>query len=412
MIRPRRLFEDAQWPWLLLQQYIDLASIESISLSLSILHKKGVCMPFQDTRLYELCRWIFAGLLGFALAVFCWIIIVPWGEKPSTLLVYSVGAHELSSRADELREMSEISDDQLDELISFDKQLQEHVQSHYKKSKNEIRRRTYIAFPVLVLLCILLVFLSMWFALPTISLILAVWGVSLIVAMLDFSKLMPDSIIIRPGIYLLLAIMSGALWYYYCRKRAEKGRFIVVQVIATGALAWTLFLCAEAVEKRFFVLRHSKIVDELATVNEQADAIAKEQETLWYERQELLAKEALSKQEKRRYFAIEKEIVRIGEEYMEVYSGSSAAQDAFEYIVHQEVVYLVLLSLCVLLASLISCPLFIQFGLILAAVFSVLRYEFLGPPSFYANLTVSNLYIVLLALFLCFRLYRQQRECS
>ncbi len=370
-------------------------------------------MPFQDTRLYELCRWIFAGLLGFALAIYCLIVLLPWGIEPSTgLLVHSVDDTEVSSRAQELRRMSEISDDQLDELISLDKQLQEHVQSHYKKRMKERRTHEYIGFPVLILLAILLVYLSMWFALPMISLVLAVWGVSLLAFMLDFSKLMPDSIIIRPGAYLLLAITSGALWYYYCRKKAEKNRYIGLQVIATCALAGSLFLCAEALEQRFFLLRQSKIVDELATVNELADAIVKEKKTLWYERQELLAKETLSKQEKRRYFAIEKEIVRLRKEYMKVYSDSSAAQDAFEYIVHQEVVYLVLISLCVLLASLISCPMFIQFGLILAAVFSVLRYKTLGPPWVYANFTISNIYIALLVLFLCFRLYRQHRGCS
>ncbi len=367
-------------------------------------------MPFQDTRLYELCRWIFGGLLGFVLAVFCWAVILPWGMEPSTFLVYSVGDYEMSSRAQELREMPEISNDQLDELISLDKQLQEHVQSHYKKRKKEIRTQRYIGFPVLVLLGILLVFLSMWFALPMISLVLAIWGVFMLAFML-FSKLMPDSIIIRPGIYLLLAITSGALWYYYCRKKAEKNRFIFVQVIATGALAWALFLCAEAVEKRFFTLRHPKIADEIAIVNERADVIAKEKKTLWHERQELLAKETLSEQEKRRYFAIGKEIFRLGEKYMKVSSDSSAAQEAFKDIVHQEVVYLLLISLCVLLASLISCPLFIQFGLILAAVFSVLRYETLGPPWVYANRTISNIYIAFLVLFLCFRLYRQQRNC-
>ncbi len=250
-------------------------------------------MPFQDTRLYELCRWFFAGLLGVALALLCWFVMLPWDIETS---------HE------------------------------------------------YIGFPVLVLLGILLIFLSMCFALPTISLILAVWGGSLLSFML--SIVMPYSLVMRVGIYLLFTIMSSALWYYYCRKKAEKGRFIVAQVVATGALAYTLFLCAEVAEIKIFLLRHPTMT-------------AQKLDASWFK----------------------------------------------SLMVHREVVSLVFISLCVLLAGLISCPMFIQFGLIFAAVFSVLHYEALGPPWAYVNLTISNIYIAFLVFFLCFRLYRQHRSC-
>lgn len=137
-------------------------------------------MTFQDTRLYELCLWMFGCLAGAALALLCLFLLFPLYDRPSTVLVYTVSDEpEMSSRAQELRSMSEINDHQLDELILLDKQLKERVQVYYQKRMEARQMYEYIGFSVLALLGSILIFVSIRLASPMITLVLAAWSVSL-----------------------------------------------------------------------------------------------------------------------------------------------------------------------------------------------------------------------------------------
>ncbi len=370
-------------------------------------------MDFKDSRLYELLRWIVAGVVGFGCALLFLMALKNEIVSPLSRDKYDhfVTLRENYQQLEEKKEALIASSgyEQIDEIISLEKQ---HIDLTEKRKaiESSFQKKIDLAYYSLMLFGLLLMLLSMLFAHSIARLLLVATGAATVLLPLLSLPFGDRKLAI---ISLLFAVVAYMIWYILSKKQSDMRRYLFLQIFGAFSLAYGLFAFDFAIIRYF---------SPGITIGGYGPREKEMVEPLEKEQEELLMHEQLSKEQKDRYVEIAHELDAIHKEWMAKAHEREEEVAAAIAQMHTGWVEWFMFSsffavLCLLIGIFFSAPMLISFGLIIygsgmlltclvALVGRVSPYSFINL----LGLFVYGLFAAALLAFAGYRLYHQRRE--
>ncbi len=365
-------------------------------------------MDFKDTRLYELLRWVVAAAIGYILLGGLGLVeqkLVSLGSQTDYLELMDAAEQLLEEKKAAL--IASSGYEQIDEIISIEKQLID-IDEKENAITFPLQKKKKIAYIFLILIGFSLMLLSIFVTHSTIRLLLAVTGAvfSLGIGVLHITYDL--SLLLQTILYLVLAASAYIIWQFLSKKNANLHRYLFLQIFGAFSLAYALYVFAPTINQYVFPSELAELVRSVNRMHEM-------QRLLQEEQNELLMNEQLSKEQKDRYVELANEKDAIFTKWREELPASlDIRQQQTAEGDKRRMFFSVFAVLYLLLGIFLSAPLLLSFGLIISGSWILLEFLKLDLSlghSFTNSLSYS-LFVGIVLLFVCYRLYHQHREAK
>jgi cation transport ATPase len=344
-------------------------------------------MQFQDTRLYELVRWIVAFAIGFL----CMVLILQKAFSP--LFRMSADEEALWEQKMQLSQSISAMEQKLDSLNVEQRDRLINLEREHTKLADPFNDKVR-KVQILMLVVMLLIFgLSFFVAQPMVRLVLAALGTVFALYNLYFGSW--HLLLLQFNeVYLLLlvTILCAAAWDLVLKKRADSARFIAVQVVAAISLAGMLYV------KHVYFLETAE-ASQLRNQRQEVRMQRKENERMQHA---LISKDHLNDSEKQQFIDLKKEHKLFESTLSRLENISVPRQQKRSWIF-----YALIAAILLTVGIVVRKPMYLSFGCIFGAMLYMVS---LWQLPWWQFSVAPFLALVALLGALIYFLYRQPRD--